>query len=30
MIELVDEVLDRIDCKEVGKERYGLIVVRKV
>ena len=30
MIELVDEVLDRIDCKEVGKERFGLIVVRKV
>ncbi len=30
MIELVDEVLTRIDCSEVGKERYGSIVVRKV
>ena len=30
MIELVEEVLNRIDCSEVGRERYGLIVVRKV
>lgn len=30
MTALVEKVLERIDCSEVGAERYGVIVVRKV
>lgn len=30
MINLVQTVIDRIDCKEVAMDRYGIFVVRRI
>jgi len=30
MIDLVQSVINRINCKEVVMDRYGVIVIRKI